>query len=120
MNKVILIGRLGSDSDIKEGKGSTYTLLNLATTGGYYDVNKKWIEVTQWHYVIANWSVDAKKGDLVMVEGELAYYTGTDGVKKTQVRAKYVKAYKTIAGQQKTQESITYEAVDVSGDPLPF
>jgi hypothetical protein len=55
-----------------------------------------------------------------MVEGELAYYTGTDGVKKTQVRAKYIKAYKTIAGQQKTQEAPTYEAVDVSGDDLPF
>jgi single-stranded DNA-binding protein len=121
MNKVFLSGRLGSDSDIKAGNGSSsYTLLNIATTSGYYDANKKWIEQTQWHYVIANWSVDAKKGDLVMVEGELVYYTASDGIKKSQVRAKYVKAYKTIGGQQRTQEAATYEAVDVSGDDLPF
>ena len=42
INKVTLVGRLGSDTETKEAKnGKPFTKLNLATTSGYYDNNKK-------------------------------------------------------------------------------
>ena len=58
INKVTLVGRLGSDTEIKEAKnGKPFTKLNLATTSGYYDNNKKWVEQTYWHAVLAWWKL---------------------------------------------------------------
>jgi single stranded DNA-binding protein len=88
INKVTLVGRLGSDSEIKEAKNNKFfTKLNLATTSGYYDQNKKWIEQTYWHAVLAWWKLDAKKGDTVYIEGEINYTED----KKTLIKAYMVK-----------------------------
>ncbi len=88
LDKVTLVGRLGSDSEIKEAKNNKFfTKLNLATTSGYYDQNKKWVEQTYWHAVLAWWKLDAKKGDTIYVEGEINYTED----KKTIIKAYMVK-----------------------------
>jgi single-stranded DNA-binding protein len=117
INRVTLIGRLGSDAEIKTGKGSPYTLLSLATSSGYYDSEKKWVESTQWHKVLVNWSFEAKKGDTVIVEGELVYYTGSDNVKHAQIRAKLAKQINGKDGDKKIQHTANGEVAD---DGLPF
>ena len=74
INKVTLVGRLGSDTEIKDSKsGKPFTKLNLATSSGYYDQQKKWVEHTDWHAVMAWWKLEAKKGDTVYIEGEINY-----------------------------------------------
>jgi single stranded DNA-binding protein len=109
INKVTLVGRLGSDSEIKEAKNNKFfTKLNLATTSGYYDQNKKWIEQTYWHAVLAWWKLDAKKGDTIYVEGEINYTED----KKTLIKAYMVKvltgAKAKTEGNQEQEENLPF------------
>jgi single-strand DNA-binding protein len=99
INKVTLVGRLGSDTEIKEAKNNKFfTKLNLATTSGYYDQEKKRVEQTYWHAVLAWWKLDAKKGDTVYIEGEINYTED----KKTLIKAHMVKV---ISGPKAKTES---------------
>ena len=109
INKVTLVGRLGSDAEIKEAKNNKfYTKLNLATTSGYYDQNKKWIEQTYWHAVLAWWKLEAKKGDTIYVEGEINYTED----KKTLIKAYMVKV---LTGSKASNQSNNEAEVN-----LPF
>lgn len=108
INKVTLVGRLGSDTEIKDSKsGKPFTKLNLATTGGYYDQNKKWVEHTDWHAVTAWWKLEAKKGETVYVEGEINY---------SEEKKAFIKAYmvKVLTSNQKQKTETT------QADNLPF
>ncbi len=78
-NKVLLIGRLGKDPEVRhlEG-GSTLAKFSLATNKNYKDQSGNWKEITEWHNIVA-WGRLAErldngnisKGSLVFVEGEL-------------------------------------------------
>ena len=79
MNKVIIIGRIGQEPELKyTPSGSAVCNLSVATDEGYKDRNTgQRIEKTEWHRVVA-WRATAefagtflKKGSLVMVEGRL-------------------------------------------------
>lgn len=75
LNKVILIGHLGDDPEIKNlDSGKKLAKLKLATNDGYGD-NKK----TNWHTIIC-WEKRAeiaekytKKGHLLGVDGVIQY-----------------------------------------------
>jgi len=79
MNKVILIGRLGGDPELKyTANGTAQALINLATSERWKDADGNQKEKTEWHRVIA-WRRQAefagewlKKGRLVCIEGKLA------------------------------------------------
>lgn len=118
INKVTLIGRLGGDTEIRENKsGKPFTKLNIATSSGYKDASGQWQETTYWHSVLANWRVEAKKGDTVYIEGELGYYTGSDNVKHAQVKAYAVKVLSGSSAGKKQQQNENND--DLGGD-LPF
>lgn len=75
-NKIILIGHLGRDAEIKESKnGKKYASLSIATSEKF-KVNDEWQERTTWHqvYIYGEYMVkrvtDARKGDPVAVEGK--------------------------------------------------
>lgn len=84
MNKIILLGRLGSEPETREAGSTTITSFSLATTEKYKDK-----ETTQWHQVqfwgklgetIAKY-VD--KGHRLLVEGRVEYQEyEKDGVKR--------------------------------------
>ena len=77
-NKVILIGHLGNDPEIKNlESGSKVANFSLATNDYYKDPQGERVENTQWHYLVA-WNKTAeilekyvKKGQEVAVEGKL-------------------------------------------------
>ena len=79
MNKVILIGRLGGDPELKyTSNGTAQALINLATSERWKDSDGNQQEKTEWHRVIA-WRRQAefagewlKKGRLVCIEGKLS------------------------------------------------
>lgn len=99
INKVTLVGRLGSDTETKDSKsGKPFTKLNLATTGGYYDQSKKWIEHTDWHAITAWWKLEAKKGDTVYIEGEINY---------SEEKKAFIKAYivKVLTSQKQNSNN---------------
>jgi single-strand DNA-binding protein len=78
VNKVILIGRLGSDPDIRYTPGgSAVANFNIATDRAFKDKDGNWQNETSWHRIVA-WTRQAefakeyvKKGNRVYVEGRL-------------------------------------------------
>jgi len=93
VNKVILIGRLGKDPEIKYTQsGKAVANFSLATDESYKDAQGEKQKKTEWHNIVA-WgnSVEAfiqpyiHKGDMVYIEGKLQTRSWEDkqtGVKK--------------------------------------
>ncbi|MDF2690818.1 MAG: single-strand binding protein [Gammaproteobacteria bacterium] len=78
LNKVILIGRLGSDPEIRYmPNGNAIANLRLATNDGYKDKNGQFQESTEWHRVVLFGRLAEiagqylQKGRLVYVEGRI-------------------------------------------------
>lgn len=78
LNKVMLIGRLGADPEIKYTQsGSPVANLRIATDESYTDRNGQRQEKTEWHTVIAFQRTAEicqqylHKGSLVYIEGKL-------------------------------------------------
>ena len=79
VNKVILVGRLGKDPEVRNlENGATVANFTMATTETYKDrTTGERKEITEWHNIVL-WrgiaEVAAKylhKGDLVYIEGKL-------------------------------------------------
>ena len=80
VNKVILLGRLGKDPEVRrfENDGAVCNF-SLATNRNYKNKNGERIEETEWHNIVI-WSRGLvgvaekylKKGSLLYVEGRLA------------------------------------------------
>jgi single-strand DNA-binding protein len=91
LNRVILLGNLGADPELRMTNGGTAVLnLRLATSESYLDRNKQRQERTEWHRVVI-WGRRAEalgkiltKGDRILVEGGLrtSSYEDKDGNKK--------------------------------------
>ena len=81
MNKVILIGRVGKDPDVRETKSGTVSNFSVATTESWKDKSGEWKEKTEWHNVVLWRDVTFGKGDLVSIEGKLTTrsYENKDG-----------------------------------------
>ena len=92
INKVIIVGNLGNDPDVKYTQsGSTITTISVATTEAWKDKQTgQQQERTEWHRVkffgrLAEIAGEyLKKGRQVYIEGSLRTdkYTGKDGVER--------------------------------------
>lgn len=92
LNRVILLGNLGSDPELRVTPGGTAVLtLSLATNESFLDKNKERQERTEWHQVVVfgaraeGLSRVLKKGMGVLIEGGLrtsSYESG--GVKRSR------------------------------------
>ena len=103
MNKVIIIGRLGRDPELKYTQsGQPVCNVSVATDETYKDKDGKKVELTEWHRVQL-WRHQAefagkylKKGRLVCVEGKLQTrkWEDKDGVTRyiTEIIARSIKA----------------------------
>jgi single-strand DNA-binding protein len=89
LNKVFLLGRLGSDAELKvTGSGASVLQFSLATSEKYTDKNNTKQEKTQWHRCKL-WGDRATKlaqyltkGSQIVVEGTIEYGSyEKDGVK---------------------------------------
>lgn len=78
VNKVILLGNLGKDPEVKyTPQGTAVAKLTVATNYRYKDKNEQWQDQTEWHNVVL-WQRLAeiageylKKGSKVYIEGRL-------------------------------------------------
>lgn len=98
LNKVMLLGNLGADPELKMTNGGQAVLkMRLATAESYLDRNKVRQEKTEWHSVVL-WGKRAEalskflsKGARLFVEGNIrtTSYDDRDGVKryKTEINA---------------------------------
>lgn len=91
VNKVIIIGNLGRDPELRYTSNSNPVCqLNVATTRGYTKSNNERVEETEWHRIVV-WGKTAEhcsrylaKGRQVYVEGRLQTrsYDDKDGIKR--------------------------------------
>lgn len=94
VNKVVLVGRLGSDPKTVDVNGTTVAKFSLATDETFKDRAGEKVKKTEWHSVVL-WDKIANvaaqylhKGDLVYVEGKIQsrqYDSQKDGTTHTVV-----------------------------------
>ena len=85
VNKVILIGNLGKDPEVKfTPSGTPVAKFSLATNERYKDKDGQWQDRTEWHNIVA-WQRLAeiageylKKGGKVYIEGRLQTHSWDD------------------------------------------
>jgi single-strand DNA-binding protein len=92
MNKVILIGNLGRDPELKmTPSGQALARFSIATTENWKNPQGEKQSKTEWHNIVV-WGKQAeiaekylRKGKQIMIEGRIQYreYTDQAGVKKT-------------------------------------
>jgi single-strand DNA-binding protein len=95
VNKVILLGRLGSDPEVRNlprcGKVVTFS---IATSENYTNKNGEKVEQTEWHR-IELWDNQAnvaelylKKGDMAYIEGRIRTekWTDKEGIERTTIK----------------------------------
>ena len=97
LNKVMLIGNLGKDPELKMTPGGQALVrFSLATTETWKTQSGEKKSKTEWHHIVL-WGKRAevatkflKKGSKIMVEGKLEYteFTGADNVKRTSTDIK--------------------------------
>jgi single-strand DNA-binding protein len=143
INKVILVGRLGADPEMKTvGQGQTVTRLNVATSESWMGKDGQKQEKTEWHRITV-WGKLAEicgkhlsKGRQVYVEGKLQTRSWEDqqGQKKyaTEVVASTVQFLgasgerTTSQGNQSSNSNQDFQdfgpepSFDQSNDEIPF
>ena len=137
VNKVILIGNVGQDPEVKYTvSGTPVARVSLATNERFKDSNDQWQDRTEWHSIVA-WQRLAeivgeyvRKGSKLYVEGKLQTSTWEDkqnGEKKyrTDIVARdIVLLGSRDNGQQEspamTSAESSLEPVTVTDDDIPF
>ena len=130
LNKVILIGNLGKDPELKTTpNGTAVAHFSIATTESWKNQQGEKQTRTEWHNIEV-WGKQAEvaqkylaKGKQIMVEGKIQYqeYTDKEGVKKvfTKIRADNFVMLGTLGegGKSASQKSASHD--DDRGDDAP-
>ena len=130
MNKVILIGRLGQDPELKEFTNGNMAKFSIATSEKWKDNDGNAKEKTEWHNIVV-WGKTAefagewlKRGQLVSIEGKLQTRDWeSDGVTKymTEIVADTITMLGGKGDVQESQSNYPPEfPPDVDDDDLPF
>jgi single-strand DNA-binding protein len=90
LNKIMLIGNLGRDSETRFTTNNiSVTSFTLATTYGYKGKDGNWVNETTWHNIVSfnlsdYFKENLKKGKKFYIEGRLTKrdYTDKDGIKR--------------------------------------
>lgn len=134
VNKVILVGRLGKDPEIRyTPSGTAVANFSMATEESYKDKSGEKQNSTTWHNIVA-WARLAeicgeylKKGSLVYIEGRLQTrsWDDRDGNKKyiTEIVAQ---SMQMLGGKtsdkpaRKENEPPAYDPSSIPDDDIPF
>tara|TARA_B100000035_G_scaffold212858_1_gene182374 strand:+ start:116 stop:574 length:459 start_codon:yes stop_codon:yes gene_type:complete len=132
LNKVLLIGRLGNDPEIKQmSNGKSVARLSVATSETWKDKNSgERKEKTEWHrVVIFNEGLVGvvqqylKKGTQVYIEGQIqtTKYTDNNGQEKysTQVILQGYNSTLTMLGSANSAGKIDDNSVNQDSSSLP-
>lgn len=125
VNKVIIIGRLGQDPEMKAiGQGTTVTRLNVATSEAWTGKDGQKQERTEWHRIVV-WGKLAEicgkylaKGRQVYVEGRLQTNSyEKNGVKmySTEIVANTVQFLGSVGADNSTGERSSAGAAPSQG-----
>ena len=132
LNKVIIIGRIGKDPEIRHTQsGQAVATLSVATDESYKDQSGQKVEKTEWHKIVV-WGKQADfvanyltKGRMVYVEGKLETrkwqdQSGQDRY-STEIKAVTVQALdKKPDGQPAPQQPAQQYNANDDMDMIPF
>jgi single-strand DNA-binding protein len=128
INKVILVGNLGADPEVKHLEGDKVVAnLRLATTEAYKDRNGNRVENTEWHD-LELWDGQAriaeqylKKGMQIYVEGKIKSDTWQDDQGNNRKRVKIrVNNFTMLGGRPEGAGAPSQGAAAYSGNaPKP-
>jgi single-strand DNA-binding protein len=116
VNRVILIGNLGRDPEIRRlESGAVVAKFAIATTDAYKDKEDNWQEQTEWHDIIL-WRQLAeraesqlKKGMLVYIEGKLTHRTWQDQDKNNRKTTEVVaNSFRIVNNRQGSSSSSSF------------
>lgn len=121
LNKVMLIGHLGKDPELKyTEKGTAYCNFSIATDESYKDENGNKVERTEWHNIVT-WRKLAeicqqylKKGSKIYCEGKLQ----TDSYEKDGIKRYSTKIVMTDMSMLDSKGSVD-KVSDEPGKPEP-
>lgn len=139
VNKVILIGNLGKDPEVRHlENGATVANFPLATTESYKNKEGNKVEQTEWHNIVL-WRGLAdiaekylRKGQTVYIEGKLKTRSWEDKEGNKRYTTEIVADNMTMLGGRKDsntqnhEESPVYKEAEVAvatagtADDLPF
>tara|TARA_B100001564_G_C20531673_1_gene620077 strand:+ start:499 stop:915 length:417 start_codon:yes stop_codon:yes gene_type:complete len=135
VNKVILLGHLGKDPDVKKlDSGKSVANFSLATSEVYKNKEGEKVTNTEWHNIVL-WSPLAeiaesylKKGSQLYLEGKISNrsYEDKDGVKKyiSEVVGRDItllgKPTSESSNENSNNEGATNSSVSDEVDDLPF
>ena len=75
-NKVILIGNLGKDPEVRHLDGGvSVAKFSLATNESYKDKSGEWVQKTEWHDIVL-WRGLAEKAERELKKGSSAFVEG--------------------------------------------
>ena len=124
VNKVILIGNLGKDPEVRYlDSGVAVANLSLATTENYKNKEGEKVSQTEWHDVVL-WRGLAevaekylKKGASVYIEGKIRTSKWVDKEENTRYKTEVMADKLTMLGKSSNNASQTPNS---SEDDLPF
>jgi single-strand DNA-binding protein len=124
INKVILLGNLGKDPEIRHlDSGVMVARFSLATSEVYKKDGQR-VTQTEWHNLVA-WRTNAeiiekyvKKGDRLYIEGRIRTRNYEDNGVKKYVTEIEVESFKMLTPKH-TDAPISGEPADVSSIPPP-
>tara|TARA_B110000459_G_scaffold28974_1_gene29007 strand:- start:605 stop:1012 length:408 start_codon:yes stop_codon:yes gene_type:complete len=132
VNKVILIGNLGKDPDVRYlDNGVAVANFSLATTENYKNKAGERVSQTEWHNIVL-WRGLAevaekylKKGASIYIEGKIKTRKWEDKEGNTRYNTEILVDSMNMLGNKKSQEdpqSLSSESVtnDDKSDDLPF
>ena len=114
VNRVFLLGNVGSDPEIRESNGGKFATFRLATTDkGYTKRDGTQVpERTEWHNIVANSNIVGvidnyvRKGTKLYIEGKLRTrkYTARDNTERN-VTEIYIDNLELLCGKPQEQNA---------------
>jgi single-strand DNA-binding protein len=122
INKIILIGTMGKDAEVRQVGDNKVAQFSLATSKKYKDQSGQLKEDTQWHNIVL-WGNEGVypyllKGTKVYLEGEINYrdYTSKEGEKRSITEIKCFSVQ--LVGSKKTTDDYS-PAISTKLTPTP-
>ena len=126
VNKVILLGNIGKDPEVRETKAGNIVNLVMATSEKYTDKSGQKQENTEWHNLVVFGKLAdvvakyVKKGDKLYVEGSITTRKWEDKEGNTRYNTEIkVRDLTMLGGGEKKPQPVA-AGIDEDGDQLPF
>ena len=127
VNRVILIGNLGKDPEVRRlENGAVVAKFSVATSENYKDKSGEWQTQTEWHDVVCwrNLAERAEstltKGVQVYVEGKLTHRTWKDQDGNNRRTTEIVSNYFRMVSGRSSEPVQTEPEMQGTKDDLPF